>query len=232
MSAPTIEWIRPGVGFTPDAAAAFRRAEADVGRQIDVNSTYRSWDTQLAMHEASLAYLAGRGPYPGHSYAAHPKYSRHVGGTALDSDDWRDTRVRAILADHGFIRNQLHVKNEEHHFEYLSERDNHRNEGTPAGGDEKPLPTPDQSEEDDMANPRQIHYVEPNGRVMRALLVPGTGYFVKWTEGGAATIANRLATNMETNSSSEVTKSVFDVFEREAAAQRPKDALSIELAEA
>lgn len=132
---PTIVWIRDGVGFTPPAASAFVRANTQVrdefGRDIDVNSTYRDWDTQLAWHLASVAYKNGRGPYPGHSWAVHPSESFHVAGTALDSDDWVHARIVEILADNGFIRNRLHVPGEQHHFEYIQARDKFY--GQPAG---------------------------------------------------------------------------------------------------
>lgn len=147
MGGPAIEWIRPGVGFTPDAAAAFRRANAQVraefGRDIDVNSTYRSRDQQLRMWQAWEAYEAGRGPHPGHSKALHPDdpLAFHTKGTALDSDDWRNARIVQILAAHGFIRNRLHVKGEQHHFEYLRDHDQHKN--APAGGMEDDM-TPNQ----------------------------------------------------------------------------------------
>ena len=138
--APTIEWIRDGVGFTPEAAAAFRRAEAHVraefGRDIDVNSTYRDWDKQLAMYNAWQAYITGRGPYPGHSKALHPSdpLAFHTKGLALDSDDWRNARIVQILAEHGFIRNRIYVKNEQHHFEYLRDHDKHINDPDPREG--------------------------------------------------------------------------------------------------
>ncbi len=52
----------------PRAAAAFRRAEAQVrdefDRDIDANSTYRSRAKQLGMYNAWQAYISGRGPYP------------------------------------------------------------------------------------------------------------------------------------------------------------------------
>lgn len=144
MGGLVIETVRPGVQFTPDAAAAFRRAEAQVqrelGRGIDANSTYRSWSQQMSMYNAWNAYAAGRGPYPGHSKAVHPSESFHVSGLALDSDDWRNARIVQILADNGFIRNRLYVPNEEHHFEYIRSRD--KNYGKTAGGASKPAPKP------------------------------------------------------------------------------------------
>lgn len=136
MGGLVIETVRSGVQFTPDAAAAFRRAEAQVraefGRNIDVNSTYRSWATQMAMYTAWNAYAAGRGPYPGHSKAVHPSESFHVQGVALDSDDWVNARIVAILAENGFIRNRLHVPGEKHHFEWIRSQD--KNYGRPASG--------------------------------------------------------------------------------------------------
>lgn len=127
--------VRDGVEFVPDAAAAFQRAEYQwfqiVHRLIGVNSTYRPWDVQMAMHLASLAWNNGKGPgpYPGHSYATHPMYSRHVGGTALDSSDYGYPQFIAIMLENGFERNQLGVPNEEHHFEYNRSLD--RNYGKP-----------------------------------------------------------------------------------------------------
>ncbi|MFS6529700.1 hypothetical protein V8Z69_07480 [Microbacterium aurugineum] len=134
MGGLVIDTIRPGVQFTPDAAKAYRRAEAQLGRDIDTNSTLRARATQLRMYNAWQAYVTGRGPYPGHSKALHPDdpLAFHTKGTALDSDDWTDPKVVAVLAENGFIRNRLYIKGEEHHFEYLRDRD--RNYG-------KPIPT-------------------------------------------------------------------------------------------
>lgn len=153
---PTIVTIREGVQFTPDAAAAFRRADAQVfaefGRHIDVNSTYRSWDTQMGMYDAWNWYIHG-GPYPGHSKAVHPSESFHVDGLALDSDDWVHDRIVQILAENGFIRNRLYVPGENHHFEYNRSRD--KNYGRPAsGGNAAPAPTPAPPEEEDDDMPK------------------------------------------------------------------------------
>lgn len=153
MGGLVIEKVRAGVEFVPDAAAAFRRAEATVrsefGRGIGVNSTYRSWSHQLSMYNAWQRYLNG-GPKPNHSRAIHPQYSRHVHGTALDSNDWRNTRIRQILADNGFIRNQLHVKNEEHHFEYIRSSDKNYGQGAGAGTSKPAASKPDFREDDEM----------------------------------------------------------------------------------
>lgn len=149
MGGLVIETVRPGVQFIPDAAAAFRRADAQVrlefGRGIDVNSTYRSWSDQMLMFVNWGKYVNGQGPYPGHSKAVHPSESFHVQGVALDSDDWRISRIVEILAENGFIRNRLHVPNENHHFEWLRNRD--QNYGKPIPGTST-IPSP--LEDDDM----------------------------------------------------------------------------------
>lgn len=152
--APIIETIRPGVQFTPAAAASFRRAEASwrakTGRQfIDCNSTYRDYNTQLRMYNDWNAYVAGRGPKPNHSRAIHPDASIHCRGEALDSDDWVIPGFIAHMAHHGWIRTAASDPTERHHFEYQSWRDNHRNE-TALADDEIP------KEWDEMATKEEI----------------------------------------------------------------------------
>ncbi|MER6564561.1 hypothetical protein ABT300_44050 [Streptomyces sp. NPDC001027] len=134
MGGLVIDTIRPGVQFTPDAAKAFRRAEAQLGREIDTNSTLRDWATQLRMYNSWQAYVTGRGPHPGHSKALHPSepLAIHTKGTALDSDDWTDPDVLAILAENGFIRNRLYIPGEDHHFEYIRSRDRRYGQPIPA----------------------------------------------------------------------------------------------------
>lgn len=160
MGGLVVETVRPGVTFIPDAAAAFRRADAQVwaefGRGIDVNSTYRSWADQMLMFENWGRYVAGKGPYPGHSKAVHPSESFHVAGTALDSDDWRNARIVQILAENGFIRNRLYVKGEDHHFEWLRSRDTRYGTPIPAGANSAPANT---SKEDEMQEPDSMFAV-------------------------------------------------------------------------
>lgn len=164
MGGPVIETVRTGVQFTPEAAAAFRRAEAQVraefGRDIDVNSTYRDYNKQLSMYNAWQAYITGRGPHPGHSKALHPDdpLAFHTKGTALDSDDWRNARIVQILAENGFIRNRLHVPNERHHFEYLRNHDQHKN--APAGGMEDDMnPNQDKALSEAWENSKRIRQI-------------------------------------------------------------------------
>lgn len=194
MGGLVIETIRPGVQFTPEAVSAFRRAEAEVrqefGRDIDTNSTYRAWATQLAMYEAWNRYVAsGYKPslYPGHSKAVHPNESFHVDGTALDSDDWRSARIVSILATNGFIRNRLNVPGEQHHFEYLRGYD--RNYGKPAATGSTTTP-PEQSEEDDMPkNSGFIYRGSTQKTDERTVLICnyGSGIFHEYTNGTAST---------------------------------------------
>lgn len=132
MGAPAIETIRAGVQFTPDAAAAWRRVEAvwltRVGRLIDVNSTYRDWDTQMRMYRAWQAWVNGTGPKPNHSRAIHPDASRHTSGEAVDSDDWTVPGFIALMAEYGFIRTAAGDPTEQHHFEYQRWNDRHYGE--------------------------------------------------------------------------------------------------------
>lgn len=141
--APAIITLRPGVQFTAPAGASFRRLEADLGRHVDVNSTYRDWDTQMGMHLAWEAWVAGRGPKPWHSRAVHPKYSIHCQGNALDSDDWTTSGFVALAAEHGWIRTAASDPTERHHFEYQWWRDQHRNDPVPAGGSEDDMSVQD-----------------------------------------------------------------------------------------
>lgn len=176
MAAPVIDWVRAGVGFTPEAAASFRRAEADLGRWIDVNSTYRDYNRQLSMWRAWNAYVAGTGPYPGHSRALHPDASMHCKGLALDSDDWRTPGFISFMAERGWIRTAASDPTEQHHFEYQAWRDMHR--GRPSGGGAQPLPTPtpkpepvtpEEDEEDDM-RPTVHILLDAKGVVLEAAL--------------------------------------------------------------
>lgn len=154
MGGLVIETVRPGVQFTPEAAAAFRRAEAQVRaefrRDIDSNSTWRDWDLQLRMYNAWIAHINGRGPHPGHSKALHPAdpLAFHTKGIALDSDDWRNARIVQILAENGFIRNRLDVPNENHHFEWIRSRDTNYGKPVPGTATAPAIPVP--KEDDDM----------------------------------------------------------------------------------
>ena len=220
----TIETVRPGVQFVPDAAAAFRRSNAQVriefGRDIDVNSTFRSPELQLQMHFASLAYRNGTGPYPGHSWAVHPKDSFHVAGTALDSDDWTIARIVAILAENGFIRNRLYVPGENHHFEWLRDRDRNYGKPIPAAVTQKPLTI--QPEVTIMAT----RFITTDKGVARDQ--DRRGAFVDTESGFAATVtwfslsdADSWAKDLDTPRAVRMTDAAFDKFLDGLAAIRP-----------
>lgn len=178
--APVIVTIRPGVQFTPDAAASFRRAEgswrAKTGReQIDCNSTYRDYGLQLSMYQAWTAWTEGRGPKPNHSRAIHPDFSIHCRGTALDSDDWVIPGFIAHMEEHGWIRTAASDPTERHHFEYQWWRDKHYGETVEPATDHALLR---RQKEDVMyvksnqADDVYCVYTDPNGRVGMRL----TGY--------------------------------------------------------
>lgn len=214
--APVLETIRPGVVFTPPAAASFRRAEHDLGRRIDVNSSTRDWDLQMSMYLAWQAWVNGTGPKPWHARAVHPKYSKHCTGLAVDSDDWTRPGFNAFMAERGWIRVAAYDPTEQHHFEYQWWRDQHRNRPAPAGTIE-PIPVIEPEEEDEPMKYGQIHTTRPDGKMLRrALYAPGTPYFVFW-DGNDAALANALATQFETGSSVEVSYGVFEAFQKAAA---------------
>lgn len=147
MGGLVIETVRPGVQFTPPAAASFRRLEARLGRKADVNRTYADYDTQLRMYNAWQAWVTGRGPKPNHSRALHPEDSVHCRGEAWDTDEWLTPGFIPLAAEYGWIRTAAGDPTEQHHFEYQSWRDQHRNGPVPTG---TPTAPPKPLEEDEM----------------------------------------------------------------------------------
>lgn len=141
--------IRPGVTFRDDAGASFRRLEAEVGT-IPCNSTWRDPELQLRMHLASVAYENGTGPYPGHSWAAHPDDSQHCKGLAFDAN--RAYSIRAAAWRHGW--RWVTRANEEHHLEYRWWLDEHLDDPAPAGNTEIEPPKP--KEWEDMATQAEM----------------------------------------------------------------------------
>lgn len=87
-----------------------------------------------------------------------------------------------------------------------------------AGGDRTPITEPEAEENDDMKT-IQIHYTNARGELVRALVTPGTAYFMPWNEGNASDIANALAkpAALDTGSSIPVTESVYASFRAAAA---------------
>lgn len=193
--------IREGVSFQEPAALSFQRIERQLGTRLDVNRSTVPYDEQKQLYEEWLA-----GMRPDIPLVLNPEYSVHVyregdskSALAVDSDSYGP-----FWHDNGWYE----VNSQEPwHREYQQNRDNHIND---------PKPEETIEEEDEDMTPRQIHYTE-KGETTRALIVPGTAYFMPWTESGA-TYANGIAKNMETGSSTEVTKSLFNAFM--AAAER------------
>lgn len=147
LMAPTIEWLRPGVGYQPAAARSMRRLEARLGRAHDCNSSYRDYDEQMQMYNAWNRYVNSGydSRYkPNHSRALHPDKSVHCMGLADDSDDWTTPGYIDLAAEYGWIRTAANDPTERHHFEYQVWNDQHRNDPTPAAIGGTPF------EEDDM----------------------------------------------------------------------------------
>lgn len=174
--APSIVWLRDGVGYTPAAAASMWRLERALGRPHDCNSSYRDYNEQLSMWRAWQWYLAG-GPYPGHSRALHPDASMHCQGLADDSDDWRTPGYIELAAEFGWVRTAAGDPTEQHHFEYQSWRDNHLYEPANVGASpfEGAKPAPVIEEEDDMPGIRIHHQVFTNGN--QAYVVENASWF-------------------------------------------------------
>jgi hypothetical protein len=144
------------VQFRPDAAASFRRMEAQKGRRLDVNRTVVPYDVQMDLWEKRQ-----RGEYP--YTVAHPDYSDHVyrsdtdGGNAWDTDERGDW-----LEENGWIAD---VPGEPWHRRYVPGRDKRRNDPTPTNTN--------QSEEDnDML---ALRIKDDNGTIHMATL--GIGVF-------------------------------------------------------
>lgn len=136
--APTIVWLRPGVGYTAPAAASMRRLERAIGREHDSNSSYRDYDEQMRMYNAWQRYVnSGYNPRykPNHSRAIHPDDSEHCAGIADDSDDWTDPAYVEEAAEHGWIRTAAWDPTEQHHFTYQWWKDQHRNDPEPEEDD-------------------------------------------------------------------------------------------------
>lgn len=142
IMAPTIEWLRPGVGYQPAAARSMRRLEARLGRAHDCNSSYRDYDEQMQMFNAWNRYVNSGydARYkPNHSRALHPDKSVHCMGLADDSDDWTTPGYIELAEEYGWIRTAAGDPTERHHFEYQVWRDQHRNDPAPAAVDATPI---------------------------------------------------------------------------------------------
>lgn len=212
---PSIEWIRPGVGFTSAAAASFRRAEADWGRLIDSNSTHRDYAKQLSMWRAWQAYVAGTGPHPGHSRALHPDKSKHCLGEALDSDDWATPGFIAFMEERGWIRTAANDPTERHHFEYQWWRDQHRNRPASGGSAELPITEPavPEEEDEDMKLKGASYKRAEDGETVFILFNEVSGFYSEHS-GVGGDYNNPLAQNWDTGSWPGITESHASALKR------------------
>jgi hypothetical protein len=78
----------------------------------------------------------------------------------------------------------------------------------------------DDEEEDDDMRTIQVHYKEDDGRIIRALVTPGTAYFAPWQESGGA-IANGLGRALQTGASVPVTKKMYELLRNTAEKLEP-----------
>lgn len=102
---PTLVAIGQGSHrLAPDAAAAFKRAEARVGRQIKVTDSYRSSAQQAECHRRKPTLCAPAGS------------SLHERGLAVDIVEMNDDKIAQALAGTGWF--QATWKNEIWHWSY------------------------------------------------------------------------------------------------------------------
>lgn len=120
--------LRPGLTLQSEAAQSWARAEARLGRRLDVNRSLADWDTQMRFYLAWEAYRTGRGAKA--PRALHPRESMHCRALAVDSDDGYNAAIVRLLAEHGWIRT---ASDEPWHFDYITNRDRFRGTGYPAG---------------------------------------------------------------------------------------------------
>ncbi|WP_295824197.1 hypothetical protein [uncultured Microbacterium sp.] len=131
---PVIEWLRPGVGYEPAAAASMRRLEKRLGREHDCNSSYRDYSEQKRMFDAWTRYVNSGYDLrykPNHSRALNPDDSMHCRGLADDSDDWTTPGYIDLAAEYGWVRTAAWDPTERHHFEYQWRKDQHRDDPDP-----------------------------------------------------------------------------------------------------
>lgn len=132
MAAPTdLEDLGYGRGYLrAGAAASVRRLDVILGRPLDINRAYASYDEQMTKYLAYVAYQNGRGSWA--PLALHPNYSWHCKGLAIDTDD----RL-PYFREHGWL---FEVRGEPWHGQYYTSLDRHY--GEPAAVEAEPFPDP------------------------------------------------------------------------------------------
>ncbi len=177
----TLATVRPGVTLQAEAAASLARVEARLGRLLDINRTIASWDVQMRLYLAWMAFLGGVGPRV--ARALHPSKSKHVLGLAIDSDDGYDRAVVALLAEHGWIRT---ASDEPWHFDYIASRDRFRGTGYPAGFMARPY-EPIKSKEDDSMS------IQIRNKKTNLIAQVGPDYFAHMPNGETALVVRNVS---------------------------------------
>lgn len=170
--------------LSPDAAASLWRIDAQLGRPCRTNSLWRDPVLQAQLRAAWLAYAAwvgGYGPWaPVAPYALPPDQSVHCEGDAMDTNEYADPAVDALLIDNGWIRTAL-GRGEPWHRDRIAALDKHR--GGPAGGGANPFPIPEEGltvADIDKLLANQKKILASNARIEAALArQAGTGRFFK-----------------------------------------------------
>jgi hypothetical protein len=123
-----------------EAAASLARVDAAFGHPVDINEAWRSPEQANANYARYIRYLNG-GPWA--PIALPADSSVHCVGFAVDTDDTSDAQMR-IWNEHGWYWTVYRDGKlaERWHLEYFRDRDKHRNDAAPAGGEATPIPAP------------------------------------------------------------------------------------------
>lgn len=197
--------VEPRVYLESETAKAYLKMKKDAavyGIKLDIPAPaggYRSREMQQSMHDNPIAWNLD----PNSSIPLAPVgSSTHGFGTRVDivvgkAREW-------VIANHkryGFIRE--FGKADPGHFKFL--HPTYASVIEPIIIDKETL----------MKNRfRQVHYVNKSGDFVRMLYSFDNGLAHIWNEGKAATFANRYAKDYETQSSIEVTESMFNEIKR------------------
>lgn len=212
--------------FTPGTLQKWENLIADVKRNEGVTLYVTSGPNAYRDYAAQVEAKREHG-----KNAAYPGTSSHGGvfegrdSMAIDCANWMQIG-----------KNKFYAYARKHGFEpgYFSWEPWHIIDWDPWRAVTPPTPTPTPEplpiplpEGKTMADVKQIHWVTSSGAIGgRALIIPGTAWALPFTESGS-TYANRAATQFETGSSVEYTKSLYDAFISAAARVAPT-ALTIE----
>lgn len=177
----TLTTLRTNLTLQAEAAASWARAEARIGRLLDVNRSLASWDIQMRLYLAWLAFLNGTGPKV--ARALHPSKSMHVLGLAVDSDDGYNATIVAILAEHGWIRT---AADEPWHFDYIASRDRFRGTGYPAGWMGRPFEPIKPKEDDTMS-------IQIRNKSTNLIAQVGPDYFAHMPDGETAKVVRNVS---------------------------------------